>query len=287
MAYGVKMTQMPEMVGLMNGLGGLASMLVGWAEFEKICKLGWGNYIVQTGYEPHFSMAVIFLAMLIGSITFTGSLYAFGKLSRLLPGKPMRFKGLGFLTNLGYTLLIVGLVGFTILAGDASQISLVRIIFFVGMALSLLAGLWMVMPIGGGDMPVVISMLNSFSGLAAAASGFVIHNSLLVVTGCLVGVSGTVLTLIMCKAMNRNILQVFLGGFGSDGEASAKAGAETITASSNRFRPMTPTIFSRPRAISSSSRATAWRWRRPNTPLKSSPKFSRTTARRCDSPFIR
>jgi H+-translocating NAD(P) transhydrogenase subunit beta len=226
MAYGVKMTQVPEMVGLMNGMGGLASMFVGWAEFEKISQLGWMRYTFETHFDPHFSMAVIYLTILIGAITFSGSVYAFAKLAGLVPGRPIRFKGLKFITNATYLLLAVGLIPFTLMAGHGDQMEAARAIFIGCSILSLVAGVFMVMPIGGGDMPVVISMLNSLSGIAAAASGFVIQNTLLVVTGCLVGVSGVILTLIMCKAMNRTIMQVFLGGFGADGPSTGDPAAD-------------------------------------------------------------
>lgn len=220
MALGVKMTQMPEMVGLMNGLGGMASMLVGWAEYQKIVQEGgWEVYATHSATSPYFTAAVIFIAIFIGAVTFTGSLFAFGKLSGIVSGKPMKVPGLRPLTNLLYLVIAVGLVAFCASAGVEALAPYAMTIFISAVVISLLMGLFIVMPIGGGDMPVVIAMLNSFSGLAACASGFAIQNTLLIVAGCLVGVSGVVLSVIMCKAMNRTLAEVFIGGFGGDAPA--------------------------------------------------------------------
>jgi len=210
----VKMTSMPELVALFNGFGGLASLLVGWAEYEKIVArgMGWDNYLLQTGSNSYFTCTVIFLTILIGGVTFTGSMLAYGKLSGIIAGKARVFPG----QKVFNALLLIGAVVagaiFTVLYND---IYLAHRLIVVIVALSLLLGVLGVLPIGGGDMPVVISMLNSCSGLAASMAGFVITNNVLIVAGCLVGASGLVLTIIMCKAMNRNIANVLFSGLGS------------------------------------------------------------------------
>ncbi|MDO8539846.1 MAG: NAD(P)(+) transhydrogenase (Re/Si-specific) subunit beta, partial [Opitutaceae bacterium] len=187
----VKMTAMPEMVALLNGFGGLASLLVGSAEFLRI-RLG-----VVTPEAPTFTAVAIFLAVLIGGITFTGSVYAFAKLAAWLSGRPVLFRGQHVVNGLVFALTIAA--GAIYVADQpASAVTFGFVTFTV---LSLVLGWTIVMPIGGGDMPVVISLLNSLSGLAACAAGFVIRNNVLIVAGCLVGTSGVILSIIMCKAM--------------------------------------------------------------------------------------
>lgn len=213
----VKMTSMPEMVALLNGFGGLASLIVGGAEFFRIH----GGTIVPD--HPYFTAGAIFLAVLIGGITFTGSIYAFCKLAELLSGRPVLFGG-QHLVN-GFLVLVTLASGVAFVAGDPS-VQLLAVGGFTVVALIL--GWTLVMPIGGGDMPVVISMLNSLSGLAACAAGFVIGNNVLVVAGCLVGTSGVILTAIMCKAMNRSLANVLFSGFGAapkPGAAADESGA--------------------------------------------------------------
>ncbi len=212
----VAMTGMPEMVAIFNGFGGLASLLVGWAEYDKINTLSWTKY----AGEPHFTSSVIYLTALIGAITFTGSIYAWGKLSGKLGGAAIVFPGQKFLNGLVFLAIVVLGASF---AGKP-DLSCAYYILMTGLVLSLTLGFLGVMPIGGGDMPVVISLLNSFSGLAAAAAGFVILNNVLIVAGCLVGASGMILTIIMCKAMNRNLANVLFSGFGS---TTQKSGAKT------------------------------------------------------------
>jgi NAD(P) transhydrogenase subunit beta len=210
----VQMTGMPELVALFNGFGGLASLLVGWAEYEK-ARPDWSAYLdlPENDAVPAswFSALVIVLTIVIGGITFTGSIVAYLKLSGKIGGKAAGFPGQK-VVNL---LVMAGLVAvgafFSIAVEEANAPSL----FLAMVALSLLLGILGVIPIGGGDMPVVIAMLNSFSGLAAAAAGFVISNTVLVVAGCLVGASGLILTVIMCKAMNRTLGNVLFGGFGA------------------------------------------------------------------------
>ncbi len=207
----VKMTAMPELVALFNGFGGLASLLVAWAEFEKIRGLGWSAYQIEMQTASFFSSFVIFVTLLIGGVTFTGSLYAYGKLSGRLSGRATVFPGQKAL-NLLVLILILGIgVAFT----WSSDLEIAYKLFLTGVGLSLVFGFMGVMPIGGGDMPVVISLLNSCSGLAASAAGFVIGNNVLIVAGCLVGASGFILTVIMCKAMNRTLGNVLFSGFGA------------------------------------------------------------------------
>ena len=195
----VKMTGMPEMVALFNGSGGVASLLVGLAEYY--------NY---EGPEMEIAIALpTALAVLIGGITFTGSLVAYGKLAERITGKPVLFTGQNWV-NLALLFSALALaVAFAIQAGNASVLLLVLV------GLSLVLGVAVVIPIGGADMPVVIALLNSYSGLAACAAGFIIQNNVLIVAGALVGASGLILTRIMCKAMNRSLTNVLFSGFGS------------------------------------------------------------------------
>ncbi len=197
----VQMTGMPELVALFNGFGGLASVLVGAAEYAK-------NPLFEGDKGTITAIAVVF-AILIGSITFTGSLVAYLKLSGKMDSKPTLFPGQTFVNAM--VLLAIVLLGCVFLYNPAP------VVLYALVGLSLLLGVLGVIPIGGGDMPVVISFLNSCSGLAASAAGFVIFNNVLIVAGCLVGASGLILTVIMCKAMNRSLANVFFGGFGASG----------------------------------------------------------------------
>jgi NAD(P) transhydrogenase subunit beta len=205
------MTSMPEMVALLNGFGGLASLLVGWAEYGKHRAFALLQPLEAGAGQSTFTGTVIFLTVLIGGVTFTGSVYAFCKLAEWLSGRPVLFRGQHYLNAALLVLAVVAGVVYAV-AGD-SQV--VFAAFWVFLALALVLGWTMVMPIGGGDMPVVISLLNSLSGLAACAAGFVIRNNVLIVAGCLVGTSGVVLSIIMCKAMNRTLLNVLFSGFGA------------------------------------------------------------------------
>jgi H+-translocating NAD(P) transhydrogenase subunit beta len=207
-AYRVKMTAMPEMVALFNGFGGLASLLVGWAEYH-----------MHRDAAP-FTAASIFLAVLIGGITFTGSMLAFAKLSERVTGKPVMFGGQQLVNVLLFAVAILCGVIFT-LRPEGSYAILI-----LGVVVALVLGVLAVLPIGGADMPVVISLLNSYSGLAAAAAGFVLGNQMLIVAGSLVGASGIVLTQIMCKAMNRSLTNVLFSGFGSAVTSSATAAGQ-------------------------------------------------------------
>lgn len=207
----VKMTAMPELVALFNGFGGLASLLVAWAEFEKIRGIGWAAYELEMQSNAMFSGFVIYAAMLIGGVTFTGSLFAWGKLSGKLSGSAIVFGGQKALN----ILLLIAILAIGVVFTWSSDLELTYKLFLTGVGLSLLFGVMGVMPIGGGDMPVVISLLNSLSGVAASAAGFVIYNNVLIVAGCLVGASGLILTVIMCKAMNRSLGNVLFSGFGA------------------------------------------------------------------------
>jgi len=197
----VEMTGMPELVALFNGFGGLASLLVGWAEVVP----------VGGAQLPDFTATAVTLAVMIGGVTFTGSVYAWGKLSGKLGGKPLVFPGQKLMNGVIALAMVGSAIGFVVAPGTETAICLGLMII-----LSLVLGITGVMPIGGGDMPVVISLLNSCSGLAAATAGFVIENNVLIVAGCLVGASGLILTIIMCKAMNRDLLNVLFAGFGGE-----------------------------------------------------------------------
>ncbi len=210
-AYSVKMTAMPQMVALFNGLGGGAAALVASLEFMR------GAHSFE-GITAFIAGAMLF-ATLIGSLSFSGSIIAYLKLEGKFE-KPHTFPGQNFLNGL-ILLVILGLCGW--LTFNASGGNAVTA-FIVMFSLALFFGIAMVLPIGGADMPVVISLLNSFTGLAVAADGFAINNLAMVVAGTLVGSSGTLLTLLMCKAMNRPVTNVLFGAFGSSGGAAAAAG---------------------------------------------------------------
>ncbi|MCK9273979.1 MAG: NAD(P)(+) transhydrogenase (Re/Si-specific) subunit beta [Syntrophales bacterium] len=202
----VKMTQMPEMVALFNGFGGIASLLVGWGAYHS-------------GSERDlFTMTTTFLAVLIGGVTFTGSMTAWGKLSGAVTGKPVLFRG-QMIVN-GILFVIILLSGALFLMTPWADYSF----FAVLVVCSLILGVMAVIPIGGADMPVVISLLNSYSGIAACAAGFAIGNNILIVSGALVGASGLILTNVMCKAMNRSLGNVLFGGFGAVKEVKKAAG---------------------------------------------------------------
>ena len=207
----VQMTQMPELVALMHSLVGLAACLVGFASYVD-------PSIAFEGAEKVIHEVEIYVGILIGAVTFSGSLIAFGKLSGKIGGKPLLMPGRHFINLIG--LLIVLYFGREFVHAETIADGMTPLIVMT--VIALLFGIHMVMAIGGADMPVVVSMLNSYSGWAAAATGFMLSNDLLIVTGALVGSSGAILSYIMCSAMNRNFLSVIAGGFGSDGGAPAK-----------------------------------------------------------------
>jgi NAD(P) transhydrogenase subunit beta len=208
----VKMTQMPELVALMHSLVGLAAMLVGFANYIDPAAAG-----VFKGAEKTIHELEIYVGILIGAVTFSGSLIAFGKLSGKITGKPVLLPGRHFMNLLGL-LVIVYFAGVFINTHTVADGMTPLIVMTV---IALLFGIHMVMAIGGADMPVVVSMLNSYSGWAAAATGFMLNNDLLIVTGALVGSSGAILSYIMCRAMNRHFISVIAGGFGTGGGAPA------------------------------------------------------------------
>ncbi len=204
----VQMTQMPELVALMHSLVGLAAMLVGFANY--IDPAAAANL---TSAEKAIHELEIYIGILIGAVTFSGSIIAFGKLSGKIGGKPLLLPARHWLNLLG--LLVVIYAGGLFLHTETVAAGMTFL--FVMTVISLLFGIHMVMAIGGADMPVVVSMLNSYSGWAAAATGFMLSNDLLIVTGALVGSSGAILSYIMCRAMNRHFVSVIAGGFGTSG----------------------------------------------------------------------
>jgi H+-translocating NAD(P) transhydrogenase subunit beta len=211
----VQMTQMPELVALMHSLVGLAAALVGYASY--IDPAASANF---SGAEKAIHEMEIYIGVLIGAVTFSGSLIAFGKLSGRIGGKSLLLPGRHWLNLAG--LLVVIYFGAQFLRAESMSAGLTPLVVMT--VIALLFGIHMVMAIGGADMPVVVSMLNSYSGWAAAATGFMLSNDLLIVTGALVGSSGAILSYIMCRAMNRNFISVIAGGFGSEGAKPAAAG---------------------------------------------------------------
>src|SRR4051794_32840936 len=211
----VKMTQMPELVALMHSLVGLAAMLVGYANYIDPAATAHFKGVERTIHE-----AEIYIGVLIGAVTFSGSVIAFAKLSGRISGKPLLLPARHWI-NLAGLVAVIWLV--TRFVG-APSIGSGMLPLLVMTAIALAFGVHMVMAIGGADMPVVVSMLNSYSGWAAAATGFMLENDLLIVTGALVGSSGAILSYIMCRAMNRNFVSVIAGGFGTEGGTPAAAG---------------------------------------------------------------
>jgi NAD(P) transhydrogenase subunit beta len=211
MGLWIPMTKMPERIALSHSFGGLAVALVGAAE-----------YYLHGGSLSRFTMAALGFEVLLGGVTFTGSLMAFGKLQGFLPGRPTTFPGQNALT---FLLMAGGAAMVTALVMQQSQ----PVLFYATCALALVLGVLLVLPIGGADMPVVICLLNSYAGLAASASGFALDNSVLVICGALDGGSGFILALLMSKAMNRSFRNVLFGAFGAapKGPAAAAAGAST------------------------------------------------------------
>ena len=206
----VKMTAMPQMVALFNGVGGGAAALVSWAEFHNRAPKS-GNLKLDIGIA-------IMLSALIGSVSFAGSMVAFAKLQELIRGRPITYPGQQVVN--GFVLATALAAGITIAAGGEEQW-----LMWALLGCAALFGVLFVLPIGGADMPVVISLLNAFTGLAAAATGFELENNVLIVSGMLVGASGTLLTLLMSRAMNRSIANVLFGAFGQVSAGAAAAAA--------------------------------------------------------------
>lgn len=206
----VKMTAMPEIVSLFNGLGGASAMLISVIEFNHLADIGFPAADSSGG-----TMAIIFAGVILGGITFSGSLIAWAKLSGKV--KDFAFNG-QHIVNIGLFILSIALaiyISFNLQSDNTS------ILFYAVLLISLIYGVFFVMPIGGADMPVVISLLNSLSGLSAACSGFLFDNKVVFTGGILVGAAGTILTILMCKAMNRSLTNVLIGSFGGGGKQAA------------------------------------------------------------------
>jgi NAD(P) transhydrogenase subunit beta len=227
----VTMTAMPQMVALFNGFGGIASLLVASWQYQRLTQLGLTAYVDSVNSGPVGAPALVvvvamFLAVLIGGVTFSGSLVAYGKLDGRIRSEPVLFAGQRPLNALLLAAIVAGGVLFCL--NPAARPG----VFIAAAVLSLILGVMVVIPIGGADMPVVISLLNSYSGLAACAAGFIIQNDVLIVSGSLVGASGIILTGIMCKAMNRSLVNVLFSGFGA-----AQAAGQTVE---GEARPISP-----------------------------------------------
>jgi proton-translocating NAD(P)+ transhydrogenase subunit beta len=206
----VKMTAMPQMVALFNGVGGGAVALIAWVEFRNT-----GGY----ASEPLYVAVASLFGAIIGSISFWGSNIAFGKLQEVIPGRPITLGRAQQFVNLALALLAVGLA-VAIAAGSTDEILIIGVLLSAA-----LLGNFVVLPIGGADMPVVISLLNAFTGLSAAATGIALNNTALIVAGMLVGASGSILTRLMAEAMNRSIPNIVAGGFGGGGAVAGAVGA--------------------------------------------------------------
>ena len=211
----VQMTEMPQMVALYNGLGGGAIALIAWAEYR--------HWIVEGFPVPADEMIPTLLAMVIGSISFWGSNVAFGKLQELIPSQPLKVPGQQVINGL---LLVGVVVGCIYLGAVADNGTLNETIFILMLVAAALLGTLVVLPIGGADMPVVISLLNAFTGLSAAAAGIALNNTALIVAGTLVGSSGTILTLEMATAMNRSVGNILFAGFGAPPESGGGGGEQ-------------------------------------------------------------
>ena len=215
----VKMTAIPQMVALFNGVGGGAAALIAAAEFHRIAP--------AAGHLSGDSVGAMLFSALIGSISFSGSLVAFGKLQEVLPGHPITYAG----QQVVNAVLFAALLALGVLAGSTEQ-GIWLVLLLLG---ALLFGVLLVLPIGGADMPVVISLLNAFTGLAAASAGFVLQNTALIIGGTLVGASGTLLTVLMGRAMNRSIANVLFGAFG----AAPTEGAAPASTDGKSYREVT------------------------------------------------
>jgi H+-translocating NAD(P) transhydrogenase subunit beta len=222
LARTVQMTQMPELVAFMHSLVGLVAVVVGYASFiDPTASTG------MTSAEETIHRVEVYLGVLIGAVTLSGSVIAFGKLSGRIGGKPLLLPARHWLNLV--LLIVMVVLGYKFLAADSIDFGLTPLIAMT--VIALFFGMHLVMAIGGADMPVVVSMLNSYSGWAAAATGFMLSNDLLIVTGALVGSSGAILSYIMCRAMNRQFLSVIAGGFGGGVSApAAKAGGAAAPA---------------------------------------------------------
>lgn len=221
-ALKVEMTGMPELIAILHSLVGMAAVLVGYNSYMEI--LSGHTHLV--GSMLNIELTEIYLGVFIGGVTFTGSIVAFGKLRGIITSKALCLPGRNIMNLIAIIAVLVGMVAFVMISGNFILLVVMTIVSF-------LLGLHLVAAIGGADMPVVISMLNSYSGWAAAAAGFMLSNDLLIITGALVGSSGAILSFIMCKAMNRSFISVILGGFG----ATASCAVDTDY---GEYREMSP-----------------------------------------------
>ena len=220
----VAMTAMPEMVAIFNGFGGSASALVASAEFFKIHGGSAANNDTTT-------LIIIMLSVIIGSLTFTGSFIAWGKLQGRITGQPITYPGQNMVNGLILVgMVIFGYLAITNMSGFVAERTEINMLWFsIVIAIGLILGIFSVLPIGGADMPVVISLLNSYSGIAAAMTGFVLQNHALIVSGCLVGASGLFLTNIMCKGMNRSLGNVLFSAFGKVDKSAVQKTTAGVT----------------------------------------------------------
>ncbi|MES2379644.1 MAG: NAD(P)(+) transhydrogenase (Re/Si-specific) subunit beta [Bacteroidota bacterium] len=225
----VQMTAMPEMVSLFNGMGGACAMLISIIEFKHLSEIDLSA--VAAGH-----LLTIVLGLIIGSVSFAGSIIAWGKLSGNVKDKSL---GMQQAINIGLLLVILILSGVMIFGGTPYTIE----IFYAVFALSLLYGVLFVLPIGGADMPVVISLLNSFTGVAAACGGFLYDNKVMLVGGILVGSAGTLLTIVMCKAMNRSLVNVLIGNFGGGAKGGDAATASNFEGTIKEVTPSDAAIL--------------------------------------------
>lgn len=279
-ALRTKMTAMPQLVALFNGVGGGTVALIAYAEFLDSD----GFTAFQHGESPtvHIVVASLFAAV-IGSISFWGSVIAFLKLQETLPGRPI---GIGRLQQPLNALLLITAVGFSVVIGmrAISPEGPTGSLWIVGvLVLSGILGLMVVLPIGGADMPVVISLLNALTGLSAAAAGLALNNQAMIVAGMIVGASGTILTNLMAKAMNRSIPAIVAGGFGGGG--GDVAASDGVVRTAKRRRPPTPQSRWPTPTRSSSYPDTDWLSRRPSTPSRTWRSCSKRGASRSNTPF--
>ena len=212
LAKNVQMTEMPELVAILHSLVGLAAVLVGYVNFLD-------ETLILKGTEKLIHSIELYIGIFIGVITFSGSIIAFGKLSGKIGGNPLILPS-RHLLNLGIILIVI-FYGYIFTTSNSTNDAIIPLIIMTGLAF--LFGMHLVLAIGGADMPVVVSMLNSYSGWAASATGFMLNNDLLIVVGALVGSSGAILSYIMCKAMNRSFISVIAGGFGTDTKSTSTA----------------------------------------------------------------
>ena len=268
----VQMTAMPQLVSIFNAVGGGAAALIAIDDYIRL------SGAVGASIPLEVSIPTV-LDVIIGGITFTGSVIAAGKLQGLIGGQPIILPGSRILTA---ALAVVAVVGALFLLAGNISLPIFAVILLAG----LLFGVTMVLPIGGADMPVVISLLNSFTGTAVAMAGFVLSDPVLIIAGALVGASGAILTKLMADAMNRSVLNIMIGGFGTaDAAAGASTGGPAVRC--GRSAPTTPPSSWPTPSTSSSCPATAWPWRRPSTASASWPSCSRPAGSTSSTPSIR